>query len=216
MSENVGTVELEQAELDQFIERAKIAAASVSKVSSLEEAVAYTVDLCGKQGACRLKVSGCEEHLSEGAGELCETKQGKIIAAPGLSSGDYKVLEEQCRENGFECIDSGMRSQLAGVDIGFSYADIGIAETGTLVLNCPSEELRLATMICEYHVCVLPVSRIVKDAFEAEPQLQKFMRSMPNYTAFITGPSRTADIERVLTIGVHGPLELHILILEDR
>ena len=108
-----------------------------------------------------------------------------------------------------------MRSRLSGVDIGFTFADIGIAETGTIVLNCPQEELRLATMVCEYHVCVVPKSRIVKDGFAAEPQLQKFMLNTPNYTAFITGPSRTADIERVLTIGVHGPLELHILVLED-
>ena len=108
-----------------------------------------------------------------------------------------------------------MRSQLAGVDIGFSVAELGIAETGTLVQNCPGEELRLATMVCEYHVCVLAKSNIVKNGFAAEEQVRQFMHEAPNYTAFITGPSRTADIERVLTIGVHGPLELHILLLED-
>lgn len=42
------------------------------------------------------------------------------------------------------------------------------------------------------------------------------MKKTPNYLAFITGASRTADIERVLALGVHGPLELHILILEDQ
>ena len=112
-------------------------------------------------------------------------------------------------------MSGSMRKQLSGVDIGFSYGDIGIAETGTIVMNCPDEELRLATMICEYHVCILHKSKIVSDGFASENLLQEFMLDAPNYTAFITGPSRTADIERVLTIGVHGPLELHILVLED-
>ncbi len=200
---------------DRFIEKAKVAAARVSRIKNFAEAIAYTVDLCGKQGACRLKVSGCDEHLTEQAEELCETKHGKIIAAPALESADFDSLAQACKNNGFSCIDSGIRSQLAGVDIGFTLCDIGIAETGTVVINCPDEELRLATMICEYHICVLKESDIVVDAFAAEAKLNKFMNQMPNYTAFITGPSRTADIERVLTIGVHGPLELHVLVLED-
>ena len=213
MTEQITTVE-KGTDLYRFVKNARVAAAFVTDVSDFEEAVEYAVDLCGRQGACRLKVSGCEEHLSEPAEQLCEIKQGKIIAAPGLSDDEYRVLSEACGSSGFDCIDSGMRSNLAGVDIGFTYADIGIAETGTLVLNCPSEELRLATMICEYHGCILPKSRIVEDAFAAEPQLLEYMSNPSDYTAFITGPSRTADIERVLTIGVHGPLELHILVME--
>ena len=214
MTDQVAAVE-RQTDLALFIEKAKVAAAHVTEVADFQEALAYTIDLCGKQGACRLKVSGCEESLSQDAEQLCETKQGKIIAAPELPEDQYERLVEQCGENGFECIRSGMRNNLAGVDIGFTYADIGIAETGTLVLNCPGEELRLATMICEYHICILPKSRIVGDAFGAEAQLLSYMSNPNNYTAFITGPSRTADIERVLTIGVHGPLELHILITEE-
>ncbi len=205
---------VKEADLEKFIDKARLAAAVVTEIKTFAEAVDYTIDLCGSQGACRLKVSGCEEPLSDTAEQLCEMKQKKIIAAPGLPEAQYRLLVEKSQAQGFECIESGMRANLAGVDIGFSYGDIGIAETGTLVLNCRSEELRLATMICEYHVCILPKSRIVADGFAAEPRLREYMSNPFDYTAFITGPSRTADIERVLTIGVHGPLELHILLLE--
>lgn len=204
-----------QSILERFVDKARLAAAQVSEVADVPAAIEYALDLCGSRGACRIKVSGCDEPLSDPAEDLCLAKEEKIIAAPGLAAETYELLSRRSRESGFTCIDSGLRSQLAGVDIGFTYADIGIAETGSIVLNCPGEELRLATMICEYHVCVVPISKIVTDAFAAEEQLLRFMGHGPNYTAFITGPSRTADIERVLAIGVHGPLELHLLLLED-
>lgn len=212
------TVEIspgKQSDVERFVEKARIAAAVVTEISSLQEAIDYTLNLCGSRGACRLKVAGCEEHLSPDAEDLCATKQEKIIAAPELEPAAYELLKTQSEAQGFTCINGGMRSQLAGVDIGFSFADLGIAETGTIVMNCSGEDLRLATMVCEYHVCVLPRSKVLTDSFAAELQISQYMLEAPNYTAFITGPSRTADIERVLTIGVHGPLELHILLLED-
>jgi L-lactate dehydrogenase complex protein LldG len=215
MTEAVEVAQQDQSIRDLFIDKARAAAATVVEVSNFDQAVDYALDLCANRGACRLKVSGCEEHLSDTAEALCETKIGKIIAAPGFAQAMYQRIEQRFNEAGFDCIESGMRSQLAGVDIGFTRADFGIAETGTLVLNCPSEELRLATMVCEYHVCILESSKIFSDAQALEKQLNEFMGNGPDYTAFITGPSRTADIERVLTIGVHGPLELHILLLED-
>ncbi len=89
-----------------------------------------------------------------------------------------------------------------------------LPRTGTIAVNCPSEELRLATMISEVHVAVLPKSKLVEKSYDLESWMEGNMMK-GDYTAFITGPSRTADIERVLAIGVHGPLELHILLLED-
>ena len=199
----------------RFTDKARAVSATVHEIKSFDEAVAYAVNLCGTQGACRIAISGCEEHLSPPADALCQLKHEKIVAAPGLDPELSAQLQAACAEGGFSYLQSGMRSHLSGVDIGFTVADLGIAETGTLVVNCPSEELRLATMICEYHICVVRRSAIVADAFAAEQQMLKQMHKTPNYMAFITGASRTADIERVLALGVHGPLELHILLLED-
>jgi len=199
----------------RFTDKAQAVSAIVEPVATLDAAFAYCIDLCGRRGACRITVSGCNASLSPPANHLCDLKQGKIVAAPGLAPDQFAALAARCTDQGMACLRTGMRQYLSGVDIGFTIADLGIAETGTLVINCPDEELRLATMLSEYHVCVLRRSTIVVDAFAAEPQLLGYMRKNPDYTAFITGASRTADIERVLALGVHGPLELHILLLED-
>ncbi|BCS87805.1 LutC/YkgG family protein [Pseudodesulfovibrio sediminis] len=199
----------------KFTEKAELVSAFVTTIKTEDEALDYTINLCDKKQACQLLVSGCEEGLSDKAGELCETKQTKVIAAPGLKKTLYKELAAKSEKAGFNCIDSGMRDLLAGIDIGFTYAEYGIADTGTLMLDCPGEELRLSTMISEFHVCVLPTSKIKANTYEVEKMMLTRMKKTPDYMAYITGASRTADIERVLALGVHGPLELHILLLED-
>ncbi len=109
-----------------------------------------------------------------------------------------------------------LRRYLAGIDVALTVADYGIAETGTLVLDSSSEDLRLATMLSEVHVAVLPLSRLRPTALDLAGDLRARMAAPPNYLSFITGASRTADIERVLALGVHGPLAVHILLWEDR
>ena len=200
---------------DLLTEKAGLVSAIVSRVKTMEEAYAYTLDVCDKKEACQLLPSGCESDLSSDAGALCDAKLGKIIAAPGLPAESAKALGDACAAKGVTFITSGMRKHLAGVDIGFTMAQAAIAETGTCVIDSRSEELRLATMICEVHVCVVPISGIRETSFEVEGLLRALCKDAPGYVAFITGASRTADIERVLAIGVHGPLELHLLLLED-
>ena len=111
-------------------------------------------------------------------------------------------------------MNKGLRCFPGGIDIGFTLCDYGIAQTGTLVLNSDSEDMRLATMLCEIHVAMLHVSRLRETANAMSEELTKLTAQPSSYTAFITGASRTADIERVLAIGVHGPLELHIMLME--
>ncbi|MDR3640072.1 MAG: lactate utilization protein [Humidesulfovibrio sp.] len=201
--------------VELFTEKAKLTSAFVSRVKSLDEALAYTVDVCEKKEACQLLMAGCESELSPPAGALCDSKPDKIVAAPGLAPDVFARLKELCASRGIHCFAEGMRKHLGGVDIGFTIAQGGIAETGTLVLDSKSEELRLATMLCEVHVCVLPLSTLRETSYEAEDLLRALSTDGPGYVAFVTGASRTADIERVLAIGVHGPLEMHILLLED-
>jgi L-lactate dehydrogenase complex protein LldG len=200
-----------------FKEKAALVSAVLADVASPEEAFAYAADLCVRKEACQLLLPGCEAGLSDPARQLCDAKPGaRIIAAPGLDAKQYKALEAKCKDRGIALVKDGLRNQLAGIDIGFTFADFGIAETGTLVLKSDSEETRLATMISEIHVAVLPTSKIKANSYDLEDEITKVLTSPPSYLAFLTGASRTADIERVLALGVHGPLELHILFWEDK
>jgi len=198
-----------------FKKNAEAVSAVVARVADLAQAFDYTLDLCERKEACQLLASGCGEPLSADAEALCGLKQQKVIAAPGLSAEAWTALRQRCDQKGILLTDQPLRRHLAGIDIGFTMADLGIAETGTLVIDSGSEEVRLATMISEIHVAVLPISRLRRGALTAEAELREFMQKPPGYLAFITGASRTADIERVLAIGVHGPLELHVLMMEE-
>jgi L-lactate dehydrogenase complex protein LldG len=198
-----------------FQTAAENVSAVVYRVPSMEAAISYAITLCEKKEACQLLVSGCESRLSSPAEKLCDLKQQKVIAAPMISEEEHRLMASMCAQQGIDLVCKGLRDHLAGIDLGFTVVDCGIAETGTLVIDSSSEDVRLATMISEVHVAVLPVSRIRKTAYDAEEELRDRFGATPNYWAFITGASRTADIERVLALGVHGPLDLHILLLED-
>jgi L-lactate dehydrogenase complex protein LldG len=198
-----------------FREKARAVSAVVTDVATMQAAFEYAADLCRPKDPFSGPPS--EAEIPPVQLQAPQSGQGqKIVAAPGMDSRLYAEFEQVCRAKGVTLVDSGLRGHLTGIDMGFTIADYGIAETGTLVLNCPGEELRLATMISEVHVAVLPMSKICESAYDLEPELTEMMKTSPDYTAFITGASRTADIERVLALGVHGPLELHILLMEEK
>lgn len=200
---------------ERFKQKAELVSAVVREMKSTQAAFDYSLDLCVRKEACQLLVSGCEEPLSNAAEDLCELKQEKVLAAPLLPPEHVETLKGMCADRGIRLVTEDLRRHLAGVDVGLTFIDFGIAETGTLVLDSSDEDVRLATMVSEVHIGLLPRSKIRATAEELEQELRGYMQTVPNYLAFITGASRTADIERVLALGVHGPLELHILILED-
>lgn len=100
---------------------------------------------------------------------------------------------------------------LFALEVGITYAQAGIAETGTLVLDSSVERNRLVSLVPPVHIAILDASRIYATLAETLEALQSGGELSPAIT-FITGPSRTADIELTLTIGVHGPQELYVIV----
>lgn len=205
---------IDTSAVELFKQKAVPVSIQVKEVKDMAEAIAYAIEVCDQKEFCQLLLSGCEQKLSDKGNEHCARATIKTIAAPGISDDDFAALEKQGKDKGFTVIRKGMRDHLAGIDVGFSTCNAAIAETATCVLECYGEDLRIATMICEVHVIAVKKSQIAKTSYDVEKYLYNLMSEGPMYTAFISGPSRTADIERVLTLGVHGPLELHVALME--
>jgi L-lactate dehydrogenase complex protein LldF len=104
------------------------------------------------------------------------------------------------------------RSADPEIKAGVTSALAGIADTGTLVIPAGEGQPLTASLLPEIHIAILPASKILPSLPDAL-QLNE-VRNSPS-TVLVTGPSRTADIEMTLTIGVHGPKELHVFIVDD-
>ena len=140
-------------------------------------------------------------------------------------AGDY--LKELAGDGTISASDlppnllSGMAMNITGnaepadATLCISTADAGIAATGSLLMDLKNPEGRAATALALKHAVFLDPSSIVPTLRDLGDRFRALLASEDQaYFSLTTGPSRTADIERVLTIGVHGPKELHILIVE--
>lgn len=142
---------------------------------------------------------------------------GKIegsLLVPSFASGSHFKLKSVLKKAGVAVETDNFRSVAAQAEGGITGVNFAIADTGTLVLESTSEDIRLATTLPPKQFALLDPKKVVADGLKAvEPLRQLHQRDPRNYIAYVTGPSRTADIERVLTIGVHGPKELFILLV---
>ena len=103
------------------------------------------------------------------------------------------------------------RDRAAASRVGVSEFEWGLAETGTLAQDATDPRLRLASTLPDTHVALVRAASILPDL---ECLLARVDPRTARFLALVTGPSRTADIERVLTIGVHGPRRLVVVAVE--
>ncbi len=158
------------------------------------------------------RVGGCTEAAGEIARIVKDLKIKKIAVALSPLIKELN-LENNLSGTGVEIYSKNLRHAAAEADMGISSVDMAIADTGTLAHDATAMEGRLVSMLPPVHVALARSDSLVPDIREALGRYRD-TNSIPSYLTFISGPSRTADIERVLTIGVHGPGELHIIFID--
>lgn len=173
--------------VEQFSEAAKRVGTEVHRVDSLEDAAEYI------------------KQRLDGRTLVPETELAKRYRLRALLS-----------DKGVDVFAGNFREAGQVVAGGVTFSNFGMADSGTVVLESTDEDIRLATTLPDKHFIVVDPKTILADNLAAAPYMNRIHEGYePKFVAYITGPSRTADIERVLTIGCHGPRELHILLLDN-
>ena len=153
-----------------------------------------------------LRDASVQEILSWDDADLPVRRVGQTLRENGYTRLDVRVPEDA----------EGRKNKLAELEragAGITGALAGLADTGSLALVTQPTQTRLVSLLPPMHIALLPVSRLY-------PTMAAFFAAHPDVTQrgsnliFVTGPSRTADIELTLTRGVHGPKFLHVLLLD--
>jgi len=152
------------------------------------------------------------------------------ITAPALHLTKEKIAEVLSRRLGrtvpadareiVRIAREEMRKHFIQADIGISGANLAVAESGTLVIVSNEGNVRLATTLPPVHIALVTVEKFVETLEEATLLVKALTvassgKKLTSYVSFITGPSSTTDIEKENVVGVHGPQEVHIVILDN-
>jgi L-lactate dehydrogenase complex protein LldG len=122
----------------------------------------------------------------------------------GIAQHDHASLAE------FDATEQ--RRTMLACDMGITSCDLAIAETGTLMVCSRPGQERVASLLPPYYVTIVERRQIVPDLIDAFRKLEGSV--LPSNVTFITGPSKTGDIELQLTTGVHGPGRWRVIVLD--
>jgi L-lactate dehydrogenase complex protein LldG len=146
-----------------------------------------------------------------------KTALSELVAAEAIKkatlweTAELKKLgvKKALQSTGVEIISPyGSNREVAECDLGVTGADFALAETGTLVLRSSIEQPRTVSLLPRVHLALMRSSCLRADLHQVFEEAKD-----DGYFVFVTGPSRTSDIELTLTIGVHGPKTLCVMLL---
>ncbi len=166
----------------------------------------------GKGDSVEVYVATMNEAKSILKDIVSKIKPNNIIAFESYLVNDF--LEDIANDKSINIYFSGDKQTANIADIGISEMEFAIAESGSLVELSDSIWKRLVSAMPTVHIALVKSSRVVRD-YESSFEILKEFISHISQISFITGPSITADIERVLTIGVHGPSKLIVFFIKE-
>lgn len=124
-----------------------------------------------------------------------------------------KGLQKYLLEAGFS---NKFYSNLSDCDVAITTCEVLVARTGSMLLSSALPNGRTASVYAPIHICIAQSNQVVYDIGDAITYMQKKYNPIPSMITLASGPSRTADIEKTLVTGVHGPKEVFCLLIEDR
>lgn len=173
-----------------------------------------------KQQAGNVYIAKSEEGASKIIDKIVKEKsEGIVCCAPFLIGGKRfdsmlksellpfeKVMHTKKRD--------GALGELGSLDVGITFSQAAISQTGSLVEICSSDNERLLSSLSRVHIAVLEASSIVENLSDVAPIIRSALNVLRKPTiTLIGGPSRTSDIELKSVLGVHGPHEVHAVII---
>jgi L-lactate dehydrogenase complex protein LldG len=127
----------------------------------------------------------------------------------------YCLENNLCDMIGPQVADRLTKNDLANCDVAITGCEYLVARTGSIVLSAAQPGGRTTSVYAPIHICIAYTNQLVydlKDALQAVKD--KYGNNLPSLITFATGPSRTADIEKTLVVGVHGPKEVYCFLVE--
>jgi L-lactate dehydrogenase complex protein LldG len=137
-----------------------------------------------------------------------------------IQKQDWKkvyCLEDNLSEiAGPQVVERFIKKDLANCDVSITGCECLIARTGSIVMSAAQPGGRTTSVYAPIHICIAYTNQIVYDLKDGLQLVKdKYGNNLPSLITFATGPSRTADIEKTLVVGVHGPKEVYLFLVES-
>ncbi|HVM86551.1 MAG TPA: lactate utilization protein [Puia sp.] len=107
--------------------------------------------------------------------------------------------------------------ELANCDASLTSCEALIARTGSIVMSAAQQSGRTVSVYAPVHICIAYTNQLVYDIKDGLQKIKdRYSNNIPSLITFATGPSRTADIEKTLVVGVHGPKEVYVFLVDEQ
>jgi L-lactate dehydrogenase complex protein LldG len=150
---------------------------------------------------------------------LCRERAGD--AAVAVSTGDPLVerlgVAERLAGGGLDVLTPDgvfWRERLAEAGVGVTGALAAVADSGTVGIACGVGAPRATSLVPPAHICLVFLGTMVEDLAEALRHCDPTGTDLPSGLVWVSGPSRSADLELILTVGVHGPRSVDVIVVD--